>query len=140
MRCPDCNKMVSYDTEVEPEEQDEPTVTEDGHLTASYRRVLTCADCGTELKESLFEFDLDLVFDPPLSAECEHEWEVDVSASPTEDVQRIDRRGKPITNPRYQARLYGVELSGSVKCTACNGSAEVSVSDTVQASSMDELV
>src|SRR5688500_1352238 len=59
-RCNNCAKMVSYNTEEDPEANQEPEVHEN-KVTAEYRRVLTCADCSTELKEALLEFEMDIV-------------------------------------------------------------------------------
>jgi hypothetical protein len=54
MRCPDCNKFVSYD-ESNPEVEGDPEVTEDGDVTVSVRVVLPCAECGQELKDCTLE-------------------------------------------------------------------------------------
>ena len=140
MRCPDCNKMVSYDTEMEPEEQDEPKL-EGETFTAEYRRVLGCADCGTELKEATLEFD-DTI-EVPLNDTCptpeDHEWELDVSPSPTEGRIDVDRRGKKITNPRYMKTTYGVSVSGKATCTKCKAEVTIEAEMSETASAMDEL-
>jgi len=57
-RCPDCNKFVSYDDGTEPEA--EADVDETGHITGTVRIALTCAECGTELREASFDLDVDL--------------------------------------------------------------------------------
>lgn len=144
MRCPDCNKFVSFETEEEPEETEEPTLDE-GHFTAAYRRVLPCSECGTELKEAQIEFDVSLdepncLFLDPATEEI-HEWDCsDVTATPSESRQTIDSKGRAITNPRYIRTLYGVELTGVIKCAKCDGSITLSLSQYVSASEMDELV
>ena len=53
MRCNDCNKFVSFDDSTEPEAEIE--IDEDGQISGTVRIVLTCAECGTELKESNFD-------------------------------------------------------------------------------------
>jgi hypothetical protein len=55
MRCPDCNKFVSFD-EADPEVND-LDVSDNGSVTASVRIVNTCAECGTELKEAMLELE-----------------------------------------------------------------------------------
>lgn len=45
MRCPDCNKFVSFDTDVEPDVSLD--VADDGGVSGSCRIVNACADCGT---------------------------------------------------------------------------------------------
>jgi hypothetical protein len=102
MRCPSCSKFVSYDTDVEPEEQGDAEL--DGtSLTVSYRRVLACAECGDELKEATIEVAADIDFpdgiDPdncPGSEDdqaerepgaevpkASHDWEIEVNVEPT---------------------------------------------------------
>jgi hypothetical protein len=57
MRCPDCNKFVSYgeaEVEVSAEELNEDAVS------AEVRVMLPCAECGTELKEANLTAEEDL--------------------------------------------------------------------------------
>lgn len=56
MRCPDCNKFVSYDESAEPEVND--LQISEGNVTGQVRVLLTCAECGTELKEANFDIDV----------------------------------------------------------------------------------
>jgi len=137
MRCPDCNKFVPYNVDEEPEEQS--AEIEDGIFYGAFRRVLTCEECGAELKEALIEVEQDLkVGECPRNGE--HDWEIDVSAEPTEDVNTVDRRGKKITNPRYMARLFGVQVTGTATCNECEAKVEIDCENAEQASSFDELV
>lgn len=58
MRCPDCNKFVPYDTEVDPEESGD--VEFDGEtFRATFTRTLTCGECGSELKSAEIEIEVD---------------------------------------------------------------------------------
>jgi hypothetical protein len=150
MRCPSCEKFVSYDTEVEPEEQTEPEVT-DQTVTAEYRRVLTCADCGEELKEATIEIDGEISCDLPCKEtkqgkklgeeEPEHEWTVESSsASATERSQTTDRHGRPITRARYMRHFYGVEVTVELKCQKCGTEHSQTFDNDEQASGFDELV
>jgi len=152
VRCPDCNKFVAYDTEVDPEESHSPEV--DGNLfSASFRRVLACEQCGTELKEAEVEFSYDFTDkvneheevegEPKPEEHTEHEWEIDAcDASPATDVKKIDRNGKPIRLARYMTTLYGVDVHVECSCAVdnCKATAEFDVSEFVAASSMDEMV
>ena len=54
MRCPDCNKFVSYD---EPEVEVNSINVNGEAVTASVRVALNCADCSTGLKEAEIEAD-----------------------------------------------------------------------------------
>jgi len=143
MRCPQCNKFVGNDAEVEPEEQDAPTA-EGGTFTASYRRVLNCEECGEELKEATIEFDYDFSGDEPevkgKSSEegHEHEWGVSCDVQPTTGSQTTDRRGRKITNPRYMKTLYGVCLDVTLTCE-CGQTMKFDLEESCSASSMDEL-
>lgn len=153
MRCPDCEKFVSYDTEVEPEEESAPEVEEGLVIRASYRRVLACGECGTELKAATLDvedtfvikpYEVDAEDKPAPPAECgdeEHEWNLgELSVEPTTGVIDVDRRGKKITNPRYMATTYGVELSGDIVCEKCGVTATISASASERASSFEEQV
>ena len=110
-------------------------------MSIEVRRVLTCGDCGTELKESTFEFNEDIIE----TCACLDDggqpasYSIDVDASPTMSARMTDRRGKAITNPRYQATLYGVEVTATVKCEECGESWTKELSDQIEASSFDEL-
>lgn len=63
MRCPDCNRFVAFDYEQEPEVDLSPMFTGLQEVTTeiTVRHLLTCAECGTELKEAneedSFSFD-----------------------------------------------------------------------------------
>lgn len=59
MRCPSCEKFVSFETESEPEEENQDITGTD--FSTEYRRVLTCAECGDELKSHSIEFNHDLM-------------------------------------------------------------------------------
>ena len=159
MRCPSCEKFVSYDTEVEPEEESAPEIS-GTQVTATYRRVLNCAECGEELKDATIEFDVELELAEGVTEICggteedadeedasgvpadtEHEWELegDADVSATERTQTHDRHGKVIKNRRYAKTYYGVDFSGEAKCVRCGAKATFSASNDEQASSFNEL-
>lgn len=155
MRCPDCEKMVSYDTEAEVEVTNEPEVSEDGVVTLTVRRVLPCGECGTELKEAELEMEAEAEI---LLRECHceedaeaarlageepeaYEWEAEVlSAEPTTDTVTKDRHGRPIKSSRYMKTLYGADVEVEVKCSRCGASETLEMSDSLQASAFEELV
>ncbi len=156
MRCPQCNKFVSYDTDVEPEEESQDV--EGTTFTGSYRRVLQCGDCGEDLKELTIEVEHDFSGDvveteaskeeadkvdeksaDKASKPHEHEFEIESCAvSATTGSVTKDRHGRPITRARYMATLYGVECAVEVKCE-CGATAEFTAEASERASSFDEL-
>lgn len=140
MRCPSCEKMVSYNTEETPEGE-EPSL--DGtSITMDVRRVLTCADCGEELKAADFSLEMELVIPdgadtPGVKQSCgpdvsDHEWDesrLEPSIEPT-----IETEGKG----RGRKTFYGVTVSGSIACTECGIEATFEGFDRMQASHMEE--
>ena len=146
MRCPDCNKFVSYDTDNEPEADD---LSYDGAMvTGDVRRELPCANCGTTLKSATFNMEIPVAVegaDKPCHVEgeedvAEHEWEVECEAETSDRTQTTDRNGKQIKSSRYMTQYYGVVVNGDVKCSRCNISASFSGADEMPASSYDEEV
>lgn len=140
MRCPSCEKFVSYD---EPElEEQEPEVDGD-NVRLEVRMSLNCADCGDELKETTFELETEVTSpDVEDNAPCAsgHEWTAELnSCDATDRYQDKDRNGKTITNFRYRKHLYGVEAQVSVKCSVCNHEETFTMKDETQASAFDEL-
>ena len=121
MRCPSCNKFVPFDTEVDPEEEDEPSIDDNNHFHASYTRTLTCEECGDDLKSALIEIDEDLSDIPDCSTEEGHAWDFDkVSVSPS---TRYEGKG------RGTRTFYGVEVSGEAKCSHCNHTMKIEASN-----------
>jgi ribosomal protein L44E len=135
MRCPDCNKFASFDTEQEPEV--DSTVSDDGQINLEVRIVNTCADCGTELKEGSFSMEMHMDNDELVEhyKKCKTK-ELSISDESYERVE--ESRGSK--NPRYAKRFYGVEATITVECKCGHTFAPVVSSDYVQASAMDEMV
>ena len=156
MRCPDCNKFVSYDDpecEVDSVEIDENTVR------ASVTVNLNCADCSGTLKsatiESETEFehtckpvgerDADWKPDPDFSAddmEAGDQFELEDDGEPEGDsrMETKDRNGKPIKSARYMKTFYGFTLSSSVKCRCCGEVFSVETKGEEMASAFEEQV
>lgn len=141
-RCPSCNHFASFEP-VDPEVSDY-SVNSAGTVTVEVRLALACAECGDEGKETTFEFDT--VPDGLEDHIEEHEkagtdFELDFDEpdfSYYDRFQNTDKNGKPIKSIRYMKHYHGVEGTGSVICS-CGKSFEVTFSDEVQASSMDDL-
>lgn len=143
MRCPECQKFVSFDTDLDPE----VTVDIDagGMVSGECRIVNVCAECGTELKSADFEIDHDFsdVLDAHTKAHPDntHEFSVEESSTRTERTQTEGRNGKPLTGPaRYRKHYYGAEVALTVSC-ACGeevADGDATWTDEVQASGMEE--
>ena len=141
MRCPSCEKFVPYDTEVDPEVTSDPEVS-GNTVQMEVRRVLSCGECGEELKEANLSMEADITTDEPCKEGEEHEWDVEGSpdVSNTERSEMHDRHGRPIKSARYRRTYYGAEATVDVKCTKCDHTVQVQLQGEEQASGMDELV
>jgi hypothetical protein len=144
MRCPDCNKFVSFE-QGEPEAELEAS---GASLTGTIRIVLTCQECSTELKESTFDVEQDLQDDaesaiiaalsgltPSVTATDEErqawdatEWDYEAEEESTEMTDRREtvsrktlKSGKVVERPikfQYQKQFYGYEAQVKVTVTA----------------------
>lgn len=133
MRCPDCSKFVSMDTETEPDVREDWNGSK-GEGSVDVRIVNCCAECGNELKEANFEFTIDvsdLKHDPPLSDDVKDNSTLDVDVSRTHRVQGAGRGAKT---------FYGVEVSWKVLSSDGDVLAEGTEDDECPASAMDELL
>lgn len=135
MRCPDCNKFVSFD---EPVGEIEYAEINDARLNVCARIVLCCAECNAELRQSSFEEEHDL--------ECDHdgkegEYEFDVTseeATAGERMQATDKKGKPV-KARFQKKFYTLEYTIHVSCS-CGKDQEIEGQFEEQASNMEDLL
>lgn len=145
-RCNDCNKFVSYNTEMEPELENEDV---DGgtHMTATVRRVLGCSECGSELKS--FEFDVDVDFAEHLEEhqkKCvakedgeeveyeDHSWSVEIELTPTEGIaEETNAKGRKV-----KKTAYGYEGQATLTCDQCECTVEFPVSGQESVSSFEE--
>lgn len=150
MRCPDCNKFVSYDDPPEVEVNNEGIAGDAGSFTLNAEVVirLNCADCGTELKESSQEFS------ETFEHECE-DAEDGTARDPDLDVTTIEGEGtsrtettyfdkrtktrKRAKSSRYWTTYYGATVNATVRCAACDE--EIGVSGEVEeaASAFEEV-
>ena len=138
MRCPDCNKFVSYD-EPEVEVTDDGVVDEDGEVEVEVQVQLRCAECGCDLKSASVtaratleakDEDADLAVCPK-NGDDGHDFEVDWEVSPD---TRTEGRG------RGMRTFYGADLSGEAKCVHCDLVLTGNVDAFEQASNFDEDV
>jgi hypothetical protein len=90
MRCPDCNKFVSF---TDPEVEIHNVSTTEGSISVSGRVYLACVECGTELKERSFDLDADLIHECASICTCGHE-------EPDHHSDEVDEDGEPITSCR----------------------------------------
>lgn len=135
MRCSDCNKFVSNgdpEAEVQSGEDFEMEIDE---------IMIPCGECGTELKDTTFNFEMEGEHEcselPNKLGNETAEGTVEVEA--TDDFRTKDRHGKPIKNARYQAHLYGADVTATVTCPFCQEEIIFSEHDEIESSSMDEL-
>jgi len=130
MRCPDCEKFVSYAGEEEPEQ--ELIELNDGEIQAEVRIHKDCAECGSELKEATLNMQAEL----SAAFQAAHQ-------GAGHDLQ-IDETPQWIATERTEGKgrglktFYGASAAVTVKCS-CGASEEVAVEDDIPASTMDEL-
>lgn len=154
MRCPDCNRFVSFD---EPEIEWDVEVNQN-NVGGNVRIALPCAECGAELKEANLDFSLDIEHecDPEVyatyvksveelgqfhsySEEDDPEYEItseDFNA--TDRYEDKDKNGKTIKNSRYMKHFYGADILLEIVCLKCGEVIEVQELVEEQASGFEE--
>ncbi len=165
MRCSECNKFPSFETQ-EPEAD---LQLEGTTVTGSIRLVLNTECCGVEAKEANFDGELDMeealiaalikagvppANTAPDNGEVAFNFDADgveLSMDDDPDVEAEDYyqthtpKGKPISNPRYRKHFYKVVVEAKVHCKYPVGDKFVEVdatgtwTDEIQASAMEEL-
>jgi hypothetical protein len=118
VRCEQCCKFVSYD-EPQMDVQDE-SIDEDGNILVSVHMVLPCMECGTELKETIFELETQI------EHECKH------AKKEASGVK------KPVPS-RYQTHYYSVWVSGRATCSKCKEQIDFTMTDEISAGGMEEI-
>jgi hypothetical protein len=136
MRCQDCAKFASLELgDVESDCQAE-CVDQVGNVTSwvvagNVRIVLTCADCGQELKEMRFE--------PTIGVElahkddCPNRVEVDLEFEP----EAVDKFEPP--RAKRQTHYYGAAGTATLTCAGCAAKVEAEWVEWVKSSQMEEL-
>lgn len=153
MRCPDCNKFVSYD---EPEVECDGVDINGDSVSVSVRVALNCAECGTTLKEATIEGEcmIEHICKPveerigetflPQSEltfkEDEEQFEIEDEGigEGTDRLETKDRNGKLIKNYRYMKKYYGFSISPEIRCRKCGEFFSVTIEGEEQASCFDE--
>jgi hypothetical protein len=170
MRCPDCNKFVSFD-EQEPE-INSIEVDDSGNVSAEVRIVNACGDCGAELKEANFSPESGDPVEPfakhKEDATRTHEqrladygvaleeWKTKTGFPPTEALEPekplsteheleveedgSERTSRSVGKGRGTKTYYGFSLGYTVTCSCGDFSVSGVMEDDEQASGMDELV
>ena len=139
MRCPSCHRFVSFDDSTEPEANLE---LEGDIITGTIRIVLTCEECGNELKEYTFDVEVDVSeFTAAHEMAGDHDpaFEFTSLMMETRRQDRDPRTGKSIPT-RYQKTFYGYTMEIEINCTCSDACYQTfTIEDIVQASSMEEL-
>ena len=138
MRCPDCARLVGY---AEPEvEVTDDIQYDNGCLIGSIRVWLPCADCGAELKESIFDVDLDLSEWECTQAEDTDSHDITSPMDIEPDVVSLYDDISPKTGKRIKQGIlrHGAEFNTVLDCS-CGQKYEVSWHDTVDQRSFDEV-
>lgn len=132
MRCPDCNKFAAYDDSTEPEVDID--LNDDGAFSGQVRIVLTHDECGTELKEAMFDVEGKI----PEEIVKEHSGDDHSLGVETGDAELTSRSEG---SGRYTKTFYGYAATVDAVCSCgTDGLWSQGFSDDVQASHMDELV
>lgn len=152
MRCPDCNKFVSYD---EPQCEVNSVELDETLVRASVTVQLNCQDCGGTLKDAEIEAEAEIRHECKPEAERDKDWkpeadykpddgesqyevESDGDAEGTNRMETKDRHGKPIKSSRYMKSFYGFTLESEIKCRKCGEVFGVTVEGEEQASAFNE--
>jgi phage FluMu protein Com len=141
MRCPECNKFVSYEDPPEAEEQSTEIGFDDegneGKVEGLIRIVLRCADCSTELRDA--DIDYEQTFEHECKGEEVGDWSAEFdSAEGFSRLEDTDSRGKKIRSVRYMKTFYGADVSISAVCPKCGETVQIDVRVEEQASSFNE--
>lgn len=139
MRCPDCNKFVSFNEE-DPEVQS-IDIDETGQVTIEVRIVNACADCGQELKDVTFTLEADHADDVKDHIGKGHELLIDEDGNERTQRSGYFKKGKFIpAYGRYAKSFYGASVNYTIACSCEKLSVSGMAEDDVQGSAMDELV
>jgi hypothetical protein len=164
MRCSDCNKFVSFDDTNEPE-ADDADVDAEGHVSGTVRVYLTCAECGTELKEASFDLNVDMteevaahvktmaeakgdkLADVVTKAEADGadaeqakaDFEDAHEACELECEVEAEQTSRTEGKGRSMKTFYGYHATVHLKCSCGHEFGDAEHTDDMQASHMDEL-
>ena len=145
-RCPDCNKFVSL--EIGEQEVSNIDVSEsDATLEATV--MLQCIECGGDMKQWNINITTDLPEeaaahqvdhpDHELEVKADGEGEVSDSYRPRKAPKPRKDGSIPKVPMRYQTHFYSFSAEATVKCSCGEEFDNISFSDEIEASGMDEL-
>lgn len=139
MRCTDCNRYVTFDSDVEPEVDVEITYGDDGnvYVQGNVRIANNCADCGSEMTEASFDVDETVHLIHEEGCERKEEDEPSFDDPEAERFDEYDPPGKPT---RYSKHMYGASMTVEASCRSCGAKGSVEWRDSVQSSGMSPLM
>lgn len=142
MRCPDCNKFVSYEGDEEPV-IDSDDISEDGDISLEVTITKNCGECGSEIAQMSLTLgeNVDLGEHHGKGHEITLEVE-DPTQTERYETTYYDRRAKkrkPIKSPRYYRHYFGVEVPYTVKCSCGEDITSGTLSTEDAASSLESL-
>ena len=150
MRCPDCNKFVSYD---EPQCEVVSVELDGDSVRASVTVQLNCQECSQILKDAEIEAEttIEHICKPEAEREKDQkpdpdykdgddqfEVESDGDAEGSSRLEDKDRNGKQIKYSRYMKTFYGFTLYTEIRCRKCGEVFTVSLKGEEQASGFNE--
>lgn len=138
MRCPDCNKFVSYG-EAEIQSVEDQGELKGGRIAIEAEITIPCGECGTALKEGRVEGELKTALPAWCTCETAEKWEwVDgPEGKPFERaVISVGKKGRPL---KKHINEYGATITGKIHCEGCQQSVDVSFeTDTLSAAAMGD--
>jgi hypothetical protein len=150
MRCPDCNKFVSYD---EPQCEVGSVELDGDTVRANVTVQLNCQECSQTLKDAEIEAETQIehVCKPEAEREKDQkpdpdykegddqfEVENDGDAEGSSRLEDKDRNGKQIKHYRYMKTFYGFTLDTEIRCRKCGECFPVTLEGEEQASGFNE--
>lgn len=129
--CSSEGKMQGYEDDLEFEVD---TDVVENQVTASITMNRLCAGCGSTSSVGQLEISVEIEHNCTEQVEGgdEPEFEI-ISGFDTDDCSTIDRTEKG----RRGKRFIGVEISGTVQCSLCEESIELTANDELQASAFE---
>lgn len=128
MRCNTCNKFVSYNDE--PDISIDTESIESTDLTADLTITLTCAECGSELKQATATVEESLLDEHA----CDLTGEIkDVTG---EQFLITDSYG---TGCQLNPKRWQADLEFTIHCERCNSSFEHTASTELDSSEFEEV-
>jgi hypothetical protein len=128
MRCPSCNKFVSYSEE--PSIDIETESIEDTDLTSDIAVYLTCEQCGTQLRQA--------------AATLETSFHDEHTCDPTAEVHAFQGERYTIDDSQssgcqLDAKTWQADLDFIIHCARCDTTFDYTTSTTIPTSDFEEV-